>query len=106
MYVLLAGSSQSEWATNVNKTVEVTGPVVAHTCKQPCLPRANASRGRCHVILRRCDRCPVVPASSADDSSCWPSGRMVSRHIKLSKEALVADVERAVEADGSRGAGA
>jgi hypothetical protein len=26
MYVL-AGSSQSEWATNVNKKVEVTGPV-------------------------------------------------------------------------------
>jgi hypothetical protein len=24
---LLAGSSQSEWATNVNKKVEVTGPV-------------------------------------------------------------------------------
>ena len=32
MYVL-AGSSQSEWATNVNKKVEVTGPV-----QQPSAP--------------------------------------------------------------------
>ena len=35
MYVL-AGSSQSEWATNVNKKVEVTGPV-----QQPNAPPAE-----------------------------------------------------------------
>ena len=46
MYVL-AGSSQSEWATNVNKKVEVTGPV-----QQPNAPAAEdgaAGSRRCCV---------------------------------------------------------
>ena len=35
---LLAGSSQSEWATNVNKKVEVTGPV-----QQPSPPAKDGA---------------------------------------------------------------
>ena len=45
MYVL-AGSSQSEWATNVNKKVEVTGPV-----QQPSAPRQRKTEPR---ATRRC----------------------------------------------------
>jgi hypothetical protein len=39
MYVLV-GSSQAEWATNVNKKVEVTGPV-----QQPSPPPADDGAG-------------------------------------------------------------
>jgi hypothetical protein len=44
MYVL-AGSSQSEWATNVNKKVEVTGPV-----QQPSAPPAEDGAGKPNVL--------------------------------------------------------
>jgi hypothetical protein len=45
MYVL-AGSSQSEWATNVNKKVEVTGPV-----QQPNAPAAeDGAAGKAKVL--------------------------------------------------------
>jgi hypothetical protein len=45
MYVL-AGSSQSEWATNVNKKVEVTGPV-----QQPNAPPAeDGAAGKAKVL--------------------------------------------------------
>ena len=46
MYVL-AGSSQSEWATNVNKKVEVTGPV-----QQPGAPPAEAGAAPNPKVLR------------------------------------------------------
>ena len=44
MYVL-AGSSESEWATNVNKKVEVTGPV-----QQPNAPPADEAAGKQNVL--------------------------------------------------------
>jgi hypothetical protein len=45
MYVL-AGSSQSEWATNVNKKVEVTG-----TVQQPSAPPAeDGAEGKPNVL--------------------------------------------------------
>jgi hypothetical protein len=46
MYVL-AGSSPSEWATNVNKKVEVTGPV-----QQPNAPPAEDGAGGKPKVLR------------------------------------------------------
>ena len=46
MYVL-AGSSQSDWATNVNKKVEVTGPV-----QQPNAPAAEDGAPGQPKILR------------------------------------------------------
>ena len=46
MYVL-AGSSQSEWATNVNKKVEVTGPV-----QQPGAPPAEDGAAGKQNVLR------------------------------------------------------
>jgi hypothetical protein len=46
MYVL-AGSSQSEWATNVNKKVEVTGPV-----QQPSAPPAEDGAAGKPQVLR------------------------------------------------------
>jgi hypothetical protein len=46
MYVL-AGSSQSEWATNVNKKVEVTGPV-----QQPSTPPAEDGAAGKPKVLR------------------------------------------------------
>ena len=46
MYVL-AGSSQSEWATNVNKKVEVTGPV-----QQPGAPPAEDGAAGKPKVLR------------------------------------------------------
>ena len=46
MYVL-AGSSQSEWATNVNKKVEVTGPV-----QQPNAPPAEGGGVDTPKVLR------------------------------------------------------
>jgi hypothetical protein len=44
MYVL-AGSSQSEWATNVNKKVEVTGPV-----QQPSPPAQDGAAANPKVL--------------------------------------------------------
>ena len=44
MYVL-AGSSESEWAGNVNKKVEVTGPV-----QQPGAPPADDAAGKANVL--------------------------------------------------------
>jgi hypothetical protein len=46
MYVLV-GSSQSEWATNVNKKVEVTGPV-----QQPNAPAAEDGAAGKPKVLR------------------------------------------------------
>ena len=46
MYVL-AGSSQPEWATNVNKKVEVTGPV-----QQPSAPPAEDGAAGKPTVLR------------------------------------------------------
>ena len=46
MYVLV-GSSQSEWATNVNKKVEVTGPV-----QQPSAPPAEDGAAGKPQVLR------------------------------------------------------
>ena len=46
MYVLV-GSSQSEWATKVNKTVEVTGPV-----QQPNPPAAEGGAADNPKVLR------------------------------------------------------
>ena len=55
MYVL-AGSSQSEWATNVNKKVEVTGPV-----QQPSAPPAeDGAAGNPNVV-----RPPLMQGGSA-----------------------------------------
>jgi hypothetical protein len=42
---LLAGSEQSEWAANVNKKVEVTGPV-----RQPSAPPAEDPAGAQKVL--------------------------------------------------------
>jgi hypothetical protein len=54
MYVL-AGSSQSEWATNVNKKVEVTGPV-----QQPSAPPAeDGAAGKTQVL-----RPPLIEVQS------------------------------------------
>ena len=54
MYVL-AGSSQSEWATNVNKKVEVTGPV-----QEPDAPPAeDGAAGKPNVV-----RPPIVQVES------------------------------------------
>ena len=44
---LLAGSSQSDWAANVNKKVEVTGPV-----QQPNAPPAEDGAGATQKVLR------------------------------------------------------
>ena len=44
---LLAGSSQSEWATNVNKKVEVTGPV-----QQPSAPPAQEGAAANPKVVR------------------------------------------------------
>ena len=44
MYVL-AGSSQTEWASNVNKKVEVTGPV-----QQPSAPPSDDAAGKQNVL--------------------------------------------------------
>jgi hypothetical protein len=44
MYVL-AGSSQTEWASNVNKKVEVTGPV-----QHPSAPPADDAAGKQNVL--------------------------------------------------------
>jgi len=44
MYVL-AGSSQTEWPTHVNKKVEVTGPV-----QQPSAPPADDAAGKQNVL--------------------------------------------------------
>jgi len=46
MYVL-AGSSQSDWATNVNKKVEVSGPV-----QQPAAPPAGDGSAASPKVLR------------------------------------------------------
>ena len=46
MYVL-AGSTQSDWATNVNKKVEVTGPV-----QQPAAPPGDDGAGGKEKVLR------------------------------------------------------
>jgi hypothetical protein len=46
MYVLLAGSSQPEWATNVNKKVEVTGPVQ----QQNAAPAGDDAAGKPNVL--------------------------------------------------------
>ena len=46
MYVL-AGSSQSEWPANVNKKVEVTGPV-----QQPNAPPADDGAAGAQKVLR------------------------------------------------------
>ena len=46
MYVL-AGSAQSDWATNVNKKVEVTGPV-----QQPSAPPAEDGAAGKQNVLR------------------------------------------------------
>ena len=46
LYVLV-GSSQSEWATNVNKKVEVTGPV-----QQPSAPPAEDGAASNPKVLR------------------------------------------------------
>jgi hypothetical protein len=54
MYVL-AGSSQSEWATNVNKKVEVTGPV-----QQPNAPPAENAAAANPKVLRP----PIVQVES------------------------------------------
>ena len=54
MYVL-AGSSQSEWATNVNKKVEVTGPV-----QQPNAPPAEDGAAANPKVLRP----PIVQVES------------------------------------------
>jgi hypothetical protein len=52
---LLAGSSQSEWATNVNKKVEVTGPV-----QQPNAPAAeDGAEGKPKVL-----RPPIIEVES------------------------------------------
>ena len=54
MYVL-AGSSQPEWATNVNKKVEVTGPV-----QQPSAPPAeDGAAGKPNVL-----RPPMIQVES------------------------------------------
>ena len=54
LYVL-AGSSQSEWATNVNKKVEVTGPV-----QQPGAPPAeDGAEGKPKVL-----RPPIMEVES------------------------------------------
>ena len=53
MYVL-AGSSQSEWATNVNKKVEVTGPV-----QQPAPPAEDGAAANPKVL-----RPPTVQVES------------------------------------------
>jgi hypothetical protein len=54
MYVL-AGSSQSEWATNVNKRVEVTG-----TVQQPSAPPAeDGAAGKPNVV-----RPPIMQVES------------------------------------------
>jgi hypothetical protein len=54
MYVL-AGSSQSEWATNVNKKVEVTG-----TVQQPSAPPAeDGAAGKPNVV-----RPPIMEVES------------------------------------------
>ena len=54
MYVL-AGSSQSEWATNVNKKVEVTG-----TVQQPSAPPADdGAAGKPNVV-----RPPIMQVES------------------------------------------
>src|SRR5688500_14242809 len=44
LYVL-AGSTQPDWATNVNKKVEVTGPV-----QQPTAPPAEEAAGKPNVL--------------------------------------------------------
>ena len=54
MYVL-AGSAQSEWATNANKKVEVTGPV-----KQPNQPPAEDGASGKPKVLRP----PVIEVES------------------------------------------
>ena len=54
MYVL-AGSAQSEWATNANKKVEVTGPV-----KQPNEPPAEDGASGKPKVLRP----PVIEVES------------------------------------------
>jgi len=54
MYVL-AGSSQSEWATNVNKKVEVTGPV-----QQPSAPPAEGGATANPKVVRP----PIVQVES------------------------------------------
>jgi hypothetical protein len=46
MYVL-AGSAQSDWTTNVNKKVEVTGPV-----QQPSAPPADEGAAAKQNVLR------------------------------------------------------
>jgi hypothetical protein len=54
MYVV-AGSSQSEWATNVNKKVQVTGPV-----QKPSAPPAeDGAAGKPNVV-----RPPIMQAES------------------------------------------
>jgi hypothetical protein len=54
LYVL-AGSSQSEWATNVNKKVEVTGPV-----QEPDAPPAeDGAAGKPNVV-----RPPIIQVES------------------------------------------
>jgi len=54
MYVL-AGSSQTEWATNVNKKVEVTGPV-----QEPGAPPAeDGAAGKPNVV-----RPPIIQVES------------------------------------------
>jgi hypothetical protein len=54
MYVL-AGSSQSEWAANVNKKVEVTGPV-----QEPDAPPAeDGAAGKPNVV-----RPPIIQVES------------------------------------------
>ena len=47
MYLLLAGSSQADWASNVNKKVEVTGPV-----QQPNAPPAEDGASDKPKVLR------------------------------------------------------
>ena len=51
---LLAGSSQSEWATNVNKKVEVTGPV-----QQPSPPAKDGAEANPNAV-----RPPTVEVES------------------------------------------
>jgi hypothetical protein len=55
MYVLAGSSSQSEWPTNVNKKVEVTG-----TVQQPSAPPAeDGAAGKPNVV-----RPPIVQVES------------------------------------------
>jgi hypothetical protein len=59
MYVLV-GSSQSQWASNVNKKVEVTGPVQQPHVQQPHAPAAEDGAAGTPKVLRP----PVIEVES------------------------------------------